>query len=109
MFQDNILQLKELQNLGVLNGPDERILLKQLADPTSLMSLLKGAGGSDYVRSKLTELKNKAYGEMEMINKQFPQPVMNITAPKPAPAAGGKKPPPAIQGIMDKYAPRKNQ
>lgn len=109
LFQDSILQLKELQNLGVLNGPDETILLKQLADPTSLKSLLMGAGGNQYVMSKISELKNKAYREMEMINKQFPQPVMTIPTAKPAPPAGGKKPPPAIQSIMDKYAPRKNQ
>ena len=75
LFQDSILQLKELQNLGVLNGPDERILLQQLANPTQLSSYLKGYGGSDYVMSKITELKNKAQRELQMINRQFPAPV----------------------------------
>ena len=74
-FQDAILQLKELQNLGVLNGPDERILLQQLADPTSLKSYIKGYGGPDYVLSKITELRNKANREIELINKQFPQSI----------------------------------
>jgi hypothetical protein len=71
-FQDSILQLKELQNLGVLNGPDERILLQQLANPTQLSSYLKGYGGPDYVYSKITELKDKAQRELKMINRQFP-------------------------------------
>ena len=101
-FQDAILQLKELQNLGVLNGPDERILLQQLADPTSLKSLIKGFGGSDYVLSKITELRNKAYREVEMINKQFPQPV---TAPRPQ--AEPPPPPPGVRDIIKKYPPRK--
>jgi hypothetical protein len=101
-FQDAILQLKELQNLGVLNGPDERILLQQLADPTSLKSLIKGLGGSDYVLSKITELRNKAYREVEMINKQFPQP---ITAPRPQ--AEPPPPPPGVRDIIKKYPPRK--
>lgn len=106
LFQDSIMQLKELQNLGVLNGPDERLLLKQLADPTSLISLLKGVGGSDYVKSKITELKGKAYREMEMINQQFPQPVMNIPKQPPAPAAPATTPP-AIKNLLNKYPPRK--
>jgi hypothetical protein len=105
LFQDSIMQLKELQNLGVLNGPDERLLLKQLADPTSLTSLIKGAGGADYVKSKITELKGKASREMEMINQQFPQPVMNI--PKQPPAPARPQTPPAIQNLLNKYPPRK--
>jgi len=75
LFQDTILQLKELQNLGVLNGPDERILLQQLANPTQLSSYIKGYGGPDYVLSKITELKNKAQRELQLINRQFPVPV----------------------------------
>ena len=74
-FQDALLQLKELQNLGVLNGPDERILLNQLADPTSLISFIKGKGGPEYVLSKITELRNKANREVDLINKQFARPI----------------------------------
>jgi hypothetical protein len=74
-FQDALLQLKELQNLGVLNGPDERILLNQLADPTSLISFIKGKGGPEYVLAKITELRNKANREIDLINKQFARPI----------------------------------
>jgi hypothetical protein len=108
LFQDSILQLKELQNLGVLNGPDEQILLKQLADPTSLTSLLMGAGGDKYVMSKISELKNKASDEIYLINQQFPQPVVNVPKQPPAPArAAPSATPPAIKNLLNKYPPRK--
>jgi hypothetical protein len=76
LFQDTLLQLKELQNLGVLNGPDERILLQELADPTSLMTRLKGGPG--YMMSKIKVLKEKAIRESNLINSQFPKPVVNL-------------------------------
>ena len=108
LFQDSILQLKELQNLGVLNGPDETILLKQLADPTSLTSLLMGAGGNEYVMSKITELKEKANNEIQLINQQFPKPVVNIPKQAPAPAkSNAPSTPPAIKNLLNKYPPRK--
>ena len=101
-FQDSILQLKELQNLGVLNGPDERILLQQLANPTQLSSYLKGYGGPDYVYSKITELKEKAQRELQMINRQFPVPV---TGQQPvAPAIPQRfQTPPGIGDILKRY------
>ena len=102
LFQDTILQLKELQNLGVLNGPDERILLQQLANPTQLSAYLKGYGGPDYVLSKITELKNKAQREMQMINRQFPVPV---TAQQPVTPAMPQRyqTPPGIGDILKRY------
>jgi hypothetical protein len=101
-FQDSILQLKELQNLGVLNGPDERILLQQLANPTQLSSYLKGYGGPDYVYSKITELKDKAQRELQMINRQFPAPV---TGQQPViPAIPQRfQTPPGIGDILKRY------
>lgn len=86
LFQDTLLQLKELQNLGVLNGPDERILLQELADPTSLTARLKGGPG--YVMAKIKTLKEKAVREANLINSQFPKPVVNLPSSFTAPAAG---------------------
>jgi hypothetical protein len=86
LFQDTLLQLKELQNLGVLNGPDERILLQELADPTSLMTRLKG--GPSYMMSKIKVLKEKAIRESNLINSQFPKPVVNLPSSFTMPAAG---------------------
>jgi hypothetical protein len=105
LFTDAMLQLKELQNLGVLNGPDERLMLNQLADPTSLRSFLKGAGSSDYVFSKIRELKSKAGREMELINKQFPRPIVE-TQQQAAPTGAQPRiinPPKDIQDIQNKY------
>jgi len=101
-FQDSILQLKELQNLGVLNGPDERILLQQLANPTQLSSYLKGYGGPDYVYSKITELKEKAQRELQMINRQFPVPV---TGQQPVVPAMPQRftVPPGLGDILKRY------
>jgi hypothetical protein len=101
-FQDSILQLKELQNLGVLNGPDERILLQQLANPTQLSSYLKGYGGPDYVYSKITELKEKAQRELQMINRQFPVPV---TGQQPVAPAMPQRftVPPGLGDILKRY------
>ena len=101
-FQDSILQLKELQNLGVLNGPDERILLQQLANPTQLSSYLKGYGGPDYVYSKITELKEKAERELRMINRQFPVPVTGQQPVVPA-MPQRYQTPPAIGDILKRY------
>jgi hypothetical protein len=101
-FQDSILQLKELQNLGVLNGPDERILLQQLANPTQLSSYIKGYGGPDYVLSKLTELKAKAERELQLINRQFPVPVTSQQPIVPA-MPQRYQTPPGIGDILKRY------
>ena len=101
-FQDSILQLKELQKLGVLNGPDERILLQQLANPTQLSSFLKGYGGPDYVYSKITELKAKAERELKMINRQFPVPVTGQQPVVPA-MPQRYQTPPGIGDILKRY------
>jgi len=85
-FQDTLLQLKELQNLGVLNGPDERILLQELADPTSLTTRLKG--GPAYMMSKIKVLKEKAVREANLINSQFPKPVINLPSTFTMPSPG---------------------
>jgi hypothetical protein len=86
LFQDALLQLKELQNLGVLNGPDERILLQELSDPTSLTTRLKGGPG--YMMSKIKVLKEKAVRESNLINSQFPKPVVNLPSTFTMPAPG---------------------
>jgi len=102
LFQDNILQLKELQNLGVLQGRDEAILIQQLSNPTSLMTYIKGLGGPDYFFAKVKELKSKAERELSMINRQFPVPV---TGQQPvAPAMPQRfSAPPGIGDILKKY------
>jgi hypothetical protein len=102
LFQDNILQLKELQNLGVLQGRDEVLLLQQFSNPTSLMTYIKGLGGPEYFFAKVKELKSKAERELAAINRQFPVPV---TGQQPvAPAIPQRfQTPPGIGDILKKY------
>jgi hypothetical protein len=102
LFQDNILQLKELQNLGVLQGRDEVLLLQQFSNPTSLMTYIKGLGGPEYFFAKVKELKSKAERELAAINRQFPVPV---TGQQPvAPAIPQRfQTPPAIGDILKRY------
>ena len=102
LFQDNILQLKELQNLGVLQGRDEAILIQQLSNPTSLMTYIKGLGGPDYFFAKVKELKSKAERELKMINQQFPAPV---TGQQPVVPAMPQRftVPPGLGDILKRY------
>ena len=102
LFQDNILQLKELQNLGVLQGRDEAILIQQLSNPTSLMTYIKGLGGPDYFFAKVKELKSKAERELQMINRQFPVPV---TGQQPIVPAMPQRftVPPGLGDILKRY------
>ena len=95
LFIDTMMQLKELQNLGVLQGRDELLLLQELADPTSFMSLLKG--GPNYVKSKIRTLKEKAVRESNLINSQFPKPVVNLPESFKVPAGGAN----AAQNAID--------
>lgn len=46
------MDLKELQNLGVINGPDLQLLRTQVPDPTSGVENVKGAFGQDRVGTK---------------------------------------------------------
>ena len=102
LFQDNILQLKELQNLGVLQGRDEMLLLQQFSNPTSLMTYIKGLGGPDYFFAKVKELKSKAERELSMINRQFPVPV---TGQQPVAPAMPQRftVPPGLGDILKRY------
>lgn len=102
LFQDSILQLKELQNLGVLQGRDEAILIQQLSNPTSLMTYIKGLGGPDYFFAKVKELKSKAERELSMINRQFPVPV---TGQQPVAPAMPQRftVPPGLGDILKRY------
>ena len=102
LFQDNILQLKELQNLGVLQGRDEAILIQQLSNPTSLMTYIKGLGGPDYFFAKVKELKSKAERELSMINRQFPVPVTGQQPVVPA-IPQRFQTPPGIGDILKRY------
>ena len=102
LFQDSILQLKELQNLGVLQGRDETLLIQQFSNPTSLMTYIKGLGGPEYFFAKVKELKSKAERELAAINRQFPVPV---TGQQPVAPAMPQRftVPPGLGDILKRY------
>jgi len=54
-YNTAILNLKEFFNLGVLNGPDEKILRGVLPDPTNTSATLQGLSFGIYNPSKGTE------------------------------------------------------
>jgi hypothetical protein len=51
------LKAKEANNLGVLNGPDERIIMDLLNDPTRLSTIVRGYGGTGYFRGQSAALR----------------------------------------------------
>ena len=59
------------------------------------MSLLKG--GPNYVKSKIRTLKEKAVRESNLINSQFPKPVVNLPESFKAPVGGAN----AAQNAID--------
>lgn len=70
LFQDLMLQLKELQNLGVLQGRDEAILIEQLSNPTSLARLIPFRG-ADYLNGQFDALAAKLDAENTRITSRL--------------------------------------
>jgi len=71
LYTDFLMQMKEVQGLGVLNGPDERLMYQQLSNPTQLGTLLKGGGGQDYISGQIKALENKISDERGIINQRL--------------------------------------
>lgn len=59
---DLLLQMKNLYELGVLNGPDYMLMTKIVEDPTGLMQLARGTDGlkaqTDTVKSIISRARN---------------------------------------------------
>jgi hypothetical protein len=85
LYKDVLLQLKEAQNLGVINGPDERILIEMLSDPTKLQARIMGLGGPEYFTAQLRVLVEKINRERGML----PAGVLNPAGEPKMPDAGG--------------------
>jgi hypothetical protein len=79
LYKDVLLQLKELQNLGVLNGGDERILLEQLSDPTALMTWIRGGGDPAYFKEQLKAVQEKVTRERGLLKGRL-NPGQSTTA-----------------------------
>lgn len=65
LYQNTLMGLKNLNELGVLNGPDLQLLEKQLADPTGITARVKGLNGSGYFNSQLGQVQKRISNELE--------------------------------------------
>lgn len=68
-YQDTLLELKELFNLGVLNGPDLELMQKTLADPNSLKGAATHAMGG--LQPQIDLIKEKLKGARAQLNQNY--------------------------------------
>lgn len=72
---DLLMELKELYNLGVLNGPDYDLMLKIVNDPTSMStnasSLIGGMFGQNPLKAQLNVVREKLKGARERAGKLY--------------------------------------
>lgn len=61
LVTDAQLQMKEAQKLGVLNGPDLQLMVKQLGDPTSIRGSIQGPEALQIKLKQVKALLNKRY------------------------------------------------
>lgn len=59
LYEDLQTQLRLANELGVLNGPDERKLLEQISNPTALSTYIRGLGGPSYFNAQMKVLQDK--------------------------------------------------
>lgn len=70
IYNNMLLQAKEAYNLGVLNGPDYKILQEVVTNPMSLRGLATSRGALDDQAKKLDEIMGKIGGVAATVNKQ---------------------------------------
>jgi hypothetical protein len=94
---DLLMQMKNLYELGVLNGPDYFLMTKIVEDPTSLMQLARGTDGlkaqTDTVKSIISRARNLNNDRLQQAGvdayRNREQPTATTGAP---PAAGAANP-----------------
>lgn len=64
LYEDVQTQLRLANELGVLNGPDERKLLEQISNPTKFEAYIKGLGGPAYFNAQMQVLNEKIDREL---------------------------------------------
>ena len=79
-----MMELKELANLGVLNGPDLELMQQMIGDPTTMTSVVRDP---EYTLQRIGEARRFIEGRMQAYQQTYgatPTP-----APSPAPPAPG--------------------
>lgn len=99
---DLLMQMKNLYELGVLNGPDYFLMTKIVEDPTSLIQLARGTGGlkaqTDTVKSIIARSRN-------INNAKLGLPQAPAGAPPSAPPGAGDMPRPRSPQERDALPP----
>lgn len=89
---DLLMQMKNLYELGVLNGPDYMLMTKIVEDPTSFIQLARGTEGlkaqTDTVKSIITRSRNINNAKMGL--------PPTASAPPPPGGGAGAAPPPKL-------------
>ena len=70
-YEDVQTQLRLANELGVLNGPDERKLLEQISNPTKFMAYVKGLGGPEYFNAQMDVLNEKINREIALYRERL--------------------------------------
>jgi hypothetical protein len=74
LYKDVLMQLKNAQDLGVLNGRDEILLLEQMSDPTGFYARMKGFGGPSYFNAQMQALVEKINRERSYLPEAVLKP-----------------------------------
>jgi hypothetical protein len=87
------MQMKNMYELGVLNGPDYMLMTKIVEDPTSLMSSYRGTEG---LAAQLDTVKSiiKRARTINASKLGGGLPAATTTPPPPAAASAAELPPP---------------
>jgi len=89
-YNNMMLQAKEAYNLGVLNGPDYKILQAVVKDPTKLGALLTS---KEALQGQATDLSKQADKIIENVykthNRTVPANLLTPTPPAPSAKKGG--------------------
>lgn len=91
---DLLMQMKNLYELGVLNGPDYFLMTKMVEDPTSLLQIARGTDG---LKAQADTIKSIIARSRNINNAKLGLPPTASTTPKPpqaTPAARPTIPPP---------------
>lgn len=98
VYNNALLQAKEAFNLGVLNGPDYKILQEVLTDPTSLKGGITSKEALDAQAAKLEEIMGRVgktitatqSGQGATVKPETPKPVVVTSLPDPGGQNKGK-------------------
>lgn len=86
---DLLMEMKELYNLGVLNGPDYELMLGVIKDPTSVWTVGQGYTGKDLLNQLDKVVVPKLEAAKKLYQQKYNRPY-NVGAP--GSAEGGAKP-----------------